>query len=112
MKYFAASQSLCRGLVEVGVGEQPQTRRCRWESHNSEPTGTVAAARAELDPGIFRLVGERIGRTIGRRASSIRPKRFGIGLGRRVEARLVDQAEIAPAAGRGRSAWSGHRQRS
>ena len=83
------------GRVEGGIGEEP-------EAH--DPAGVAVerthrnglAPGADGDPGIFGLILEGIGRTIGAPHIEQQAEALRIRLRRRVEARLVHQAQIVP----------------
>ncbi len=85
----------CCGLVEVGIGEEPQ----------SDDPGRVSvigsrrdilAARADRDAGVFFGILERIGRAIGVAHIEPQPIALRVGSRRLGETRLVDQPEIIP----------------
>ncbi len=91
-----------RRLVEVGVREQAQADDAGRGAEGGADRQARAVlegrpAGADLDPWIFALVLERIGRAV--RAADIEPEAepLRIGTGRLFEARLVERAEPAPA---------------
>ncbi len=88
--------ALRRGLVEIGVREQAQPhdagRKTVIRAYRDRPP-----ARADLHSGIFRFVGERIGGAVRAPHVEHQAEAVRFGLAWRLEARLVDHAEIAPA---------------
>src|SRR6202030_16107 len=92
---FAGVPTLCRRLLEFGVGEEAQPENAgRISVIRADRNGT--AARADLHPGILRLVGERVGRTVAAAHVEQQPETSVVRLCRRIETRLVDQAEPVP----------------
>ena len=87
---------LLRRLVEVGIGKQPQ-------SHDAGRLAVIRAnrhrlaARADGDTGIFRRVGERVGRAARLPLVQPQAEMLRVGTGRFVEAGFVDQPQIGPA---------------
>ncbi len=85
----------CRGLVEVGIGEEPQS-----DDPGRVPvirtSRDVSAARADRDTGIFLRIFERIGRAIG--VAHVEPQTVALRVrsGGLRKTGLVDQAEIIP----------------
>ena len=72
-------------------------RRCRSDSRNRSRPAPSCPRAPILTPGYFVSLANGSAGQSRRRVSSIRPKRSGSGCARRLEARLVDQPEIAPA---------------
>src|SRR5262249_27580268 len=98
---FLGVPPLRRRVVEIRIGEQPQADDARRLAVGGADRHRLAvdigAARAPLDAGILALVLERIGRTLGRdRNALVHPQAVRVGPGRLLEARLVDEAVIAP----------------
>src|SRR5262249_57957794 len=94
-----------RGVVEIRIGEQPEADTpgglavIRSDRKLPAQARQVLAAGVDRDTRIFLLVRERIRRTFrpGQAFVEPQPEPFRIGTGGLLEARLVDQAEIAPA---------------